>query len=330
LHFSLAGVISCATLRFIFFELPHRTVFTDFSVAAKISFCQESSRECRRHNLSRYVLFFYTLLLIGAFGASAPAQGQVSSDRGGPAATVNTLRSGLAQEQKALVEAITGNKVPASDEYLNRLRIELRTAVMAATQTSGEVDLAVLRAAIRDRLARIDAYESAYGLQDGARTTRLNVLGTADLQTLDIRLKDTLRGLLAEAAKLPAGSVPTSLHGRIFESRAEIDAIAIERAARADGPPPKLVSIGQEPTAQNRSKALEQIRRLEIAESEQSAERALLIEVEERLAWNPNDASLKLVRSQMRTPRPRALAAVRATAWRTGWPPSRGPPPPTS
>jgi hypothetical protein len=267
------------------------------------------------------------VLLITACGVGAPANGQVSSDRQSPGVVVDGLRAGLVQEQKALVEAIAGGKTPASEEYVNRLRVELRSAVLATVQTSGEVDLAVTRAAIRDRLARIDAYESAFGLQDGARTTRLNVLETAELEGLETRLKASLRGLLAEAGRLPESAVPNSLRGRIFETRVELDAMEIERATRSGGAAPKLVSIGSEATAPDRAKALAQLQRIEVAEASQAAERALLIELEERLAWNPTDASLKEVRRQVRGSRPKALAVLRNA--RTAWPPGRGPPPPS-
>lgn len=283
----------------------------------------------RRHGWLAGAIFSCWFLLAATLSTSLPAHGQVVSDDKVAAATVDALRIALVQEQRALAQAVAGDKAGVPGDYLRRLRVELRTAVLAAADTSGEVELATLRAAVRDRLARIDAYESAYGLQDGARTTRLNVLSAADLDALRARLRDSLRDLLVEAARLPEAAVPNSLRGRIFETRAELDGIAIERAARPNQDPPKLVSIGTRPSSSDPVEASIRMQRIAVVESAESAERALLVEVEGRLAWNPNDASLREVRRQVRSEPADVRSAVRATDWKSGWPPRRGEPPDT-
>jgi hypothetical protein len=245
-----------------------------------------------------------------------------------PPQTIAALRSALAEEYKALVGRLiqTGLRATAtSTEYLARLRIELRNAILATTDASGELDLAVKRAAVRDRVARINAIENAYGLQDGARTTRWNVLSAEELNELEAGLRQTLRGLLAEAAPLPASATPNSLRGRIYEIRAELDAITIEKAARGENAVPKLVSISTTPTTADPITGLAQIRQFE-EQADREAERSLLIEINERLAW-ANDASLTAVKSTIaKSPHYAELVeSIRKNEWRGGWPPSRGP-----
>lgn len=255
----------------------------------------------------------------GSLAASAPA-------------VVDDLRSGLARDQRALLEALpsAGEAAPTTrpDVYLGRLRTELRINILSIADASGSLDLAVKRAAIRDTLFRIDAYETAYGLQDGARTTRLNVLSTSELKFFGEQLRQVLRGLLGEAAPLPSDSTPLSLRGRINEVRAELDGIVLELASRAERGPSKLVSIAAHPTAPDAARALEIVRMLDGPEGSRLAERALLIEIEERLAWKPNDAALREARTRVtRQGGGKALlAAARDAAGDGGWPPRRGPP----
>ena len=251
---------------------------------------------------------------------------------GSVAEIVDALRVDLAEEQKTLLyELIRGEStdkpsVQQHKEYLEQLRSNLRNVVLEQSLVSGDVDFALRRATIRHLTERIAAYEAAYGLNDGSFTTRYNVLPDADLVRLEGQLKTRLRGILTVQAGISETDLSIRARGQIIEIRRELEALRFERTARTSGAP-HLLSVAETPTAPDPKAALSAIQRVE---STQSAERALFVEIERRTAWNPDDAALRVVQQKMRTGPHRKyfVGLIRnGTIWRSGWPPSRGPPP---
>lgn len=248
------------------------------------------------------------------------------------AAIVNTLRTKLEKEQIAFLEEFARgggtdkSQAPINEEYVKRLRNDLRKIVLEQSLVSGDVDLALRKATIRFLTERIAAYEAAYGQNDGAFTTRYNVLTDADLTRLEEQIKTRLREILTETAAIAESDISIKTQGHIVEIRRELEALRFERTSRNSGAQ-DLVSIANTPTASNPNTAIAAIKQ---AESSQMAERALFVEIERRAAWNPDDAALNNVKHKLRSGpfRKYYIALIeKGTIWRSGWPPSRGPPP---
>lgn len=239
-------------------------------------------------------------------------------------------RQSLAVEQKELVASLPdGDKGYRSGEYLERLRIDLRELVNRELTKSGtgEVDLAIKRAAIRDLLTRIEAYEKAYGGNQGVATTRWNVLTLDDLKTAEARLRTLLTELSAAAAKYSDSGRPLNLVGKVAEVRSELAGLQDELSSRDGSNPPRLIALRTDGKVTNKAAAA-LVARIEGGNSEKFAEYALRVEIEERMAWNSNDPSLRLVQKEVKKDRiSRRMVGLLAVEGTRGWPPRRGPPP---
>jgi len=271
-------------------------------------------------------------IILAALACSVFAQSPnlANSDR---AEFINNQRNTLAGEQHTFIKSLpNGNNTLPVNAYLERLRQELRIDVKNAIvgMEGGELDLAVKRAAVRNRLERIRAYEAAYGLHEGTPTTKWNVLSSNELLSIEKHLKTIFRELNISATRYPSSQTPSPLLGKLSEVRAELDAVTAEKISRPNGVKPKLTVISTEVTAKNKSEALSRIEQLESSKSQVFAERNLYIEIEERLNWNPDDVALKQVKQNIKPHGAfkELLALLHNKSKPSNWPPSRprGPP----
>lgn len=315
------------------------------------------SRRTYRFGAIALLVLALTFMPLGGDTPTGSAFAQAIGDGGdddkngaasGPPFIIGQLRQKLAAEQRAYHEflarsAVGGSPVPptlpssavptidppaASVEVVDKLRADLRLAVVAELPHSSEVELAVRQASIRHLSERIAAYERAYGVHDGEPTTRWNVLSEADLRLSEERLSGRLRLLLVDVAGSPETSLSEATRGHIHELRAEMEAIRVEGARRVGGDP-RLLSISRTVTATEPARAVAAIQAFEGVHADLQAERSLLVEINKRLSWCNSDASLTLVRDHIhRGPYQKVLIAkVKNAAWDIGWPPGRGPPP---
>ena len=269
--------------------------------------------------LQRISIWLNTFILLASF-FSANASADEIQDQ------VADLRKGLNQEQILLINTIgpeASRELP--QEYINRLRQELRNAVLQelSKQGSSDLDIAVKKAALRYKQRVINAFEAAYGDSNGIRTTRLNVLSLQELEKSEEVLKKQLRVLLKNSNSSPEATISQSLLGRIADVKYELQALQDEKGMRNLKLIPNLVKLSNKISNQE---AAELVKRIE-KQPDAFAEKDLLVEVEKRKAWNVSDASLLHVEKELRSERGKSILAVVRSDPYLGWPPSRGPPP---
>ena len=282
---------------------------------------------------------FIALLAAGTllvWPSTVLAQTDDSAQNTGPAAAppptaslvqlVEAGRVAVRQSQRDYISALVQPKGEvAAAEYLNLLRQELKTNVLAAVRGgSSEVELAVKRAAIEHRLILINAYEAALGMQPGLATTRFNVFTSAELAQVEVELKGLFARLVEASSPFPEGRAPSQLLGRLGEVRHELNGLQVEQALRGPAAGPRVVHPSTDMSladAEKKFPALAQLGR----EAPMHAERLLAIEVEYRRGWSPSDPTLLKLQNELAKGPPRAARVAQPTRPDL-WPPRPTPP----
>jgi hypothetical protein len=244
--------------------------------------------------------------------ASETGIGEMS---GGVGAHVSALRVSLSRAVSDYASALSrlasatdiGSAAISGEtaRYVDTLRSDLRAAMIEATRDSalaGPAELAIRSAAIDTLLARIHAYEKAYGRGPGEPTSAFNVLEPAALDNAIADLERARTILAFEIATSPSGRFGPTYELRLKEIVVTLTDLEAERyrRARTAGARPQLLSIsgadGRE-AAQAKSAAISRVDSSQgVAET---FSRKLLAQVAMRSADQPEDANLAALRRKL-------------------------------
>lgn len=238
---------------------------------------------------------FSSVCAIALLGLALPIA-VCNADQQTAAERVNSLRSGLRQNQQDYLAALAGrhSPKPTASDYVSFLRSDLKEQVARLIDAAGggEVELSLRRSAVRIRLDAIHAYEDALGDRRLPRTTEWNVFSSEELAAIRHDAQSNLNELLHSAVVLPDSEVPLRLRSRIRELRWQMDALDQERSSRPQGRLPKLRTIDARVALADARARFAAIDSVDGSGAAKHAERILHFEVAMRRVAAPNDAAL--------------------------------------
>jgi len=249
----------------------------------------------------------------------------------------DSVRANVKSAQQVRIDLLSGVLSDAVDSqpvlnFIEQLRTDLRSLVTQQIRSTNgsQVQLAVLRAATRERLEVLNHLERAFGEPIGPLSTRWNIFTKNELVLLDRQIRDEHRRLLIEAGRYSETAIPLEIRGRLYEVATELDSLVAELALRGDREHEALRDVPSDLTL---GEAKRRIPAIAAEPDAVRAERILLGEVEQGLNWHPQNVMMRVLAEAIHRGPYRATIFARiqtltgSRAQPDGWPPPRNPPP---